>query len=407
MKKIVTVTIIGILLFAMLLPNGDAEAKLKDINKSLDLTAESAVVYCNTTEETVAYKNGDLRVNPYSITKLMTALLIIENHSDLSETVTISKEASEQEGSSMDLQEGEEISVEELLYGLLILSGNDAAYALAEYDSDIDTFANKMNEKAKQLGCKDTHFVNPSGLKDDDHYTTANDFIKIANTALDNKTIEKITGTTEYKMRATNKQDERVFKTHLDQLEDEDSGVISGKTGFWDDDDCSIAVRFKKRNLILTVVLLQDEKSERENDANEAFEFSELKLKSVKALGKDKPVKRIWIKNGKHTFIEVYAKDDSVVYPKDGEKSSTRIKVVTDKNIKAPLKSGEVIGKARIYSDGKYVESVPVYVKDSVETGWIFSMIYISNTGAICLIIAIALILDIVIIMKSGRKTNS
>lgn len=402
MKKIIIT--IAMLISIIALPFIDAEAKLKEVNEKPDLTAKSAVIYCNTTEEKVAEKNGDVRVNPYSITKLMTALIILEEHHDLNYTVVISKKASEQEGSSMDLKEGEEVSIEELLYGLLILSGNDAAYALAEYDSDINKFAGKMNDRAKKLGCTNTNFVNPNGLKNKNHYTTANDFIKIANAALDNETIEKITGTREYKMRKTNKQDERTFETHLDQLNDENSGVISGKTGYWEDDDCTIALRFNKKNMILTVVLLGDKKSERKNDENKAFSLAQTSVMSVKAIEEDQPVKKVWIKNGEHTRIELYSRDDSIVYPKNGKKSSTKVKVTVDKDIKAPLDQGEVVGKAKIYSDGKYMESVPLYVKDSVNEGWLPSMFYISNLGTICILISIILIINIIIIFKSRKK---
>lgn len=402
MKKIIIT--IAMLISIIALPFIDAEAKLKEVNEKPDLTAKSAVIYCNTTEEKVAEKNGDVRVNPYSITKLMTALIILEEHQDLNDTVVISKKASEQEGSSMDLKEGEEVSVEELLYGLLILSGNDAAYALAEYDSDINTFAGKMNDRAKKLGCTNTNFVNPNGLKNKNHYTTANDFIKIANAALDNETIEKITGTRKYKMRKTNKQDERTFETHLDQLNDENSGIISGKTGYWEDDDCTIALRFNKKNMILTVVLLGDKKSERKNDENKAFSFAQTSVMSVKAIEEDQPVKKVWIKNGEHTRIELYSRDDSIVYPKNGKESSTKVKVTVDKDIKAPLDQGEVVGKAKIYSDGKYMESVPLYVKDSVNEGWLPSMLYISNLGTICILISIILIINIIIIFKSRKK---
>lgn len=395
---------IAIVISIIALTYVDSEAKLKEIKKPPNLTARSAAIYCNTTDENVAEKNGDMRVNPYSITKLMTALVILENHNDLNDKVIISKEASEQEGSSMELIEGEEVSVEELLYGLLILSGNDAAYALAEYDSSISNFSNKMNEKAKDLGCTNTHFSNPSGLKEDDHYTTANDFIKIANAALDNKRIEKITGTRKYLMRKTNKQEERAFKTHLDQLKDKKAGVISGKTGYWEDDDCSVALRFNKNNMILTVVLIGDQKSERINDANNAFKFSESKVESVKVLKKDRPAKNVWIRNGKKTYIKAFACDDSTVYPKDGSISSTRIKIVMNKNAKAPLQKGDVVGKAKIYSDGKYMESVPIYVNENIASGWIMSGIYVSNVATICMVLILLIIISVIVIYKSARR---
>lgn len=107
---------IAIVISIIALTYVDSEAKLKEIKKPPNLTARSAAIYCNTTDENVAEKNGDMRVNPYSITKLMTALVILENHNDLNDKVIISKEASEQEGSSMELIEGEEVSVLSLIH---------------------------------------------------------------------------------------------------------------------------------------------------------------------------------------------------------------------------------------------------------------------------------------------------
>ena len=110
------------------------------------------------------------------------------------------------------------MTVRQLMYGLLLESGNDAAYALGQADGDgsIKTFAAKMNARAKKLGCRGTHFVNPNGLKAKNHYTTAADYVKIARAALANKTVFKIAGTKVYHMDATNKSHARTLETHLD-----------------------------------------------------------------------------------------------------------------------------------------------------------------------------------------------
>lgn len=401
MKKFCSIFLIFIM--AIVFVNQSSYAKIIKNPEELELTAKSAAVYSNTTGELVASKNGDEKLSPYSITKLMTALIIAENHK-MDEKVIISAEAAKQDGSSMEIEEGEEVTVEELLNGLLILSGNDAAYTLAEYDSGIDAFAEKMNKKAKELGCTNTHFVNPSGLKADGHYTSANDFVKIANAALANKDIAKIAGALKYKMPATNKQKERIFETHLDQRDIKNSGVIAGKTGYWEDDDCSIAVRYNKDNLMLTVVLIGDTKEERANDANKAFEYAHKSLESVKVVRRGKELKKCWIAGGERTLIPVYSEASSIVYPKNGDKDSTYYKVKLNSKVKAPLEKGDIVGRADIYSDGKKMESVPVYVNADVKEGWIFSKAYISNVGIVCIGIGIVIVLLTIFIVRSIRR---
>src|SRR5699024_2336529 len=116
-----------------------------------------------------------------SITKLMTALVAVESTSDLDRAVTIQKEWTLAEGSSMYLREGEELTLRELLYGLLLVSGNDAALAIAGFCAgDVDTFVEWMNLRAKELGMEHTHFVNPNGLPAEGHYSTAADMAKLA-----------------------------------------------------------------------------------------------------------------------------------------------------------------------------------------------------------------------------------
>ena len=136
-----------------------------------EINAKSAVLYSENTNTVVFSKNKDERVAPFSTTKLMTALLVVKHIKNLDQKVTISKEAAALGGSSMELKEGEVVTVRQLLYGLMILSGNDAAYSLAEVVSNgnVDEFVKMMNDEAKALGCKDTNFVNPNGMKEENH----------------------------------------------------------------------------------------------------------------------------------------------------------------------------------------------------------------------------------------------
>lgn len=143
-------------------------------------------------------KNAEARLPMASTTKIMTALIVAED-CDLSEVITVPDEAVNVEGSSIYLKKGESISVKDLLYGLMLRSGNDAACALAIHHSgSVEKFVEKMNGKAKELGADDTHFKNPSGLPDEAHYTTAKDLCNIARAAMGNKVFKEVVSTKNY-----------------------------------------------------------------------------------------------------------------------------------------------------------------------------------------------------------------
>lgn len=143
-------------------------------------------------------KNIDAKMPMASTTKIMTALIVAED-CDLSEVITVPDIAVGVEGSSIYLKKGEKLSVKDLLYGLMLRSGNDAACALAVHHSgSVDKFVDKMNERAKELGANNTHFKNPSGLPDDEHYTTARDLCNIARHAMSNQTFKEVVSTKNY-----------------------------------------------------------------------------------------------------------------------------------------------------------------------------------------------------------------
>lgn len=204
--------------------------------------AESAIVMEADTGTILYNKDMDMVNYPASITKIMTALVTLE-HCSLDEVVTYSYYAThsiERGSSSIGTTEGEELTVEESLYALLLESANECGNGLAEHVAgSVEAFTDMMNEKAAQLGCTNTHFVNPHGLHDDNHYTTAHDMALIMNAALQNDNFVRISGTPSYEMRPTNKDDEITYmKNHHYMIgpykgitKYMDDTVIAGKTG--------------------------------------------------------------------------------------------------------------------------------------------------------------------------------
>lgn len=146
--------------------------------------------------EVIWGKDENKRTAMASTTKIMTAIVTIENCSDLSQMVTASAKAAGAGGSRLGLKKDDKVTMNDLLYGLMLVSGNDAAVAIAEFvGGSVEGFAEIMNKKAKELGLKDTHYVTPHGLDDPEHYTTAYELAKIADYALKNEVFAKIVGT--------------------------------------------------------------------------------------------------------------------------------------------------------------------------------------------------------------------
>ena len=184
------------------------------------LNAEAALLISPDTGMVLYEKNADERRYPASTTKIMTALIVLENVTDLSETVTA--EASDFEhvtadSSNADIKEGEVVTIEDLLYALMLPSANEAAYMLARHVGGTwENFVDMMNERAAELDCTGTHFSNPCGLHEEDHYSTARDLYKIGYAAMQDETFANIVNTVQHKMAKTNMHEERkIYTTNM------------------------------------------------------------------------------------------------------------------------------------------------------------------------------------------------
>ncbi len=219
----------------------DAKRPLSD-EKDYTAEATAALLYDIGSDTLVFAQDPDKRVFPASLTKIMTCLMTIEMQQDLEAVVTVTKEGlkgMEPGGSIANLQVDEEMTVRNLLYCLMVRSANDAASTLAAYNSGtIEAFVEKMNQRAVEIGCTGTHFVNPHGLHDENHYTTARDMAKIMREAMKYPLFEELFGTAEYVVPQTNKSEARELITtnYLIRSGGQpsvlDTRVLGGKTGF-------------------------------------------------------------------------------------------------------------------------------------------------------------------------------
>ena len=241
---------------------------------------ESAILMEVDTGAILYSKNINEPLYPASTTKMMTALLVAEN-CQMDEVVTFSDEAidnTEWGSSRIGIMKGEQLTVEQCMYGLLLGSANEIAYGLAEHvGGDLDTFVGMMNEKAAALGCTNTHFVNASGLPDPDHYVSALDLATIARAFFSNETLCMISGTPKYVIPATNKTDEeRPLENHHKMIRGRKyayDGIIGGKTGFTSDARQTLVTCAQREGMKLICVVMKDESPYQFTDTADLLDY--------------------------------------------------------------------------------------------------------------------------------------
>lgn len=251
MKKIFLLTLI-IFYFCMPATNF---VKAEEVTTP-DLHSEAAILVDSETGAVLFEKNADQQMFPASLSKIATAIYAIEN-GGLEDIVTVSEAAANTDGTSVYLEEGEQIPLKKLIQGMLINSGNDAAAAIAEH-LDGNNYEEQINEYlSTKVKVKDTHFTNPHGLYDENHYTTAKDFAKITNYALKNELFRDIYGTKELKW--IGKSWDTTLLTHHRMLKGEIpyEAVIGGKTGYVQESKFTLATTANQDKMELTAIVLK------------------------------------------------------------------------------------------------------------------------------------------------------
>ena len=241
-------------------------------DSSLNLNTRACIILDRTSQKILYGKNENTKVKMASTTKIMTATVILEN-CNLNDVIEVSKKAAGTGGSRLGLKTGDKISIHDLLYGLMLCSGNDAAVALAESCAgSIEDFSNLMNSKAKELNLLNTHFESPHGLDSDEHYTTAYELSLLSNYALKNPIFAKIVGTKNYTI-TINGYPKSLSNTN--ELLGNLNGVYGIKTGFTNGANRCLVTACKRNNLdIICVVLGCDTKKFRTQDSIKLIEYA-------------------------------------------------------------------------------------------------------------------------------------
>lgn len=291
-----------------------------------------------------------------STTKLMTALVAAERLEDLSQVVTIKAEWLQTEGSSIYLKEGEQITQEGLLYGLLLESGNDAALALAGVCAGGEAeFAALMNERAQGLGMTNSHFTNASGLNGDEHYSTARDMAKLAAACLKNETVSKICASRSATIGA------RTFTNH-NRLLNMYEGCVGMKTGFTKRAGRTLVSAARRGNQTLIVVTLNDPDDWKDHMALFDYGFAAYPAKQLCRAGE--LVGSVPVQGSLVRFVDVEA-GGNFYYPlAEGESVEMRLEFAD--MAEAPVRRGQVAGRMVCILNGKEVGAIELHYAENV-----------------------------------------
>lgn len=331
------------------------------------------LIEANTGKILYEKNSNDVRF-PASTTKIMTAILTVEN-CNLDDVATVSHNAVYSipyDYTHASLKEGEELTIEQLLYALMIPSANDAAIVLAEHISgSVEEFAKLMNKRAEELGCKNTHFVNPNGIHSKDHTSTSYDLALMGKFAMQNSIIRKIVSTTQFTLPATNKysKTDRIFNNSNDLLNTYSryyyEGTTGVKTGYTGEAGNCIIASAKKNDFEVILVVLGGEStntglSQRYLDCKTLFDyaFNNYSLKTLNE--KNAVLKQITVCGATEETqnLNVLIKDKIAIFSENSaDLSSLEPEITLDENLMAPISANSAIGKITYNYDGQTYSS--------------------------------------------------
>ena len=327
------------------------------------INAKGAVLLEAQSGDVIYGCNKDLRLPMASTTKIMTALVVLEN-TELDHIVTIEPHMTGIEGSSIYLHEGEKLSVSDLLYALMLESANDAAVALAHHVcGGTGAFAQKMNDKANELGLKNTHFTNPHGLDDPEHYTTAYELALIARAAMENPVFREIVSTYKKQIPLNNGEGARVLINHNRLLRTYE-GAIGIKTGYTKKCGRCLVSCAERDGVTLICVTLNAPNDWSDHASLFDRGFNEYKSINLARVG-DYSVKLNAVNGEKSTFIAENNQDLKVTLKADNINISAVLEA--ERMYFAPIKKGERVGKIVFYNNEEKIGELALFAKENVK----------------------------------------
>lgn len=367
MKKI----LIFILFCLFLIPKVYGDTNLAE-------NAKSAILIEASTGEILYQKNAYEKLPPASMTKMMSMLIIMEEiekgNLKWDEMITASEKASSMGGSQIFLKAGEKMSVTDMLKGISIASGNDATVAMAERISGTEEeFVKRMNAKGKELGLKNTNFVNSTGLDIDNHYSSAYDMSLIAKELVKHEKILEFSSTYEDYLRKDSKNPFWLVNTN--KLVKFYTGVDGLKTGYTSSAGYCLTSTAKKDNMrLITVVMNEEDTAKRSSDTTKMLDygFNTYEIKTI--VDNKKILGKATIELGDKTTTNITSKEEVTILKKKTEKDRNITYKVNVSTIIAPVKKGDKVGTIDIIEDKKIISTIPATITEDINKANIFKI---------------------------------
>lgn len=326
--------------------------------------AKSMVVLDGYTDTVLYSYNKDMALPMASTTKIMTAIVAIENTEDFDKKIKISDKAVGVEGSSIYIKKGEELSMRELLYGLILASGNDCAVAIAEVFGNNGEFINMMNSKSIELGLINTHFDNPHGLDSDTHYTSAYDLARITAYALKNDIFREVVSTERYVIEGTDIYPARYLKNKNKLLFTQD-GCIGVKTGFTDNAGRCLVNAVEKGGMQVISVVLNCQPMFEECERLTDLVYENYIVKEF--ISPYNFVSNVAVKDGDKDEVGIITIEGFSIPIKKDEEDKYSVKYILDNNLVAPIKLNQKVGTVEVYFDDNLIYSSDLISIEKVE----------------------------------------
>jgi len=379
-KRRVVFLVVSVLLLSTMINIPYASAEEVDLTPN----AKSAILIDQDTGTILFEKNSHEKLPPASITKIMTMLLIMEaidtEQIALTDKVRISENAASMGGSQIFLEPGEEMTVDDLLKGIALASGNDASVALAEYIAGSEElFVEMMNKRVEELGLTNTQFKNSNGLPVDDHYSSAYDIAIISRELLKHEKIVEYTGLYQDYLRKDTANPFWLVNTN--RLVRFYEGVDGLKTGYTNEAQFCLAATAKKDSLrVIAVVMGEPNTKTRNKEVSQLLDFAFSQYKNEVIYEEGQLVTDLEVSKGKEQIVSLIAPQQISILMKKSEKFEDYDQILKIKeNVKAPIAKGDILGELQTVKDGNVVSTVPLVADSDVDKGNLLDMIKITT----------------------------
>ena len=375
MKRLLTAII-----FALTLTTATVQAATSEPH----VTATSAILVEASTGRILYEKNANEELPPASMTKMLTCVLALEKLNP-TEEVFVTPEVMSAEDNTLRWEPLDSMSAKDMVTAVMLVSENGGAIALAQTTAgSVAQFADMMNDKARQIGCKHSNFVNPNGLPDTQHYSTATDMARIAVYCMKNPDFRKIVETRRTSIHWMYPKDKWSELNNTNELLGKFKGANGIKTGWTNSAGGCLASSAKRGDIeLIAVVMRSTDMDTRFDDASKLLTYGFERVRMVEAVNAERVDKKVFVRGGKQATVRVGV-DENLMFPLMAGEDSKLLTVTYDmpKIVEAGFDEGQVLGEVVVRYDGKPVARVPLVARESVAEGFSFGSLFVTLFGA-------------------------